>query len=243
MDRRRQLRAHLQQSGLAAGPRGDPRGGGRGHGVPEPRRSAPGPGSEQPDQDPQRTAGHVLRPRRHHPGRGRLPVAVPAHPGRPDQQPAVGAGARRAASVLARGSDARAGVGDRRDRLAEPGLLDGDLPRRAPVDPGGAHRGSRGRRCGSLAAVRLGGVAAARPGHHDQPDPDGDRGPQGVQRGVHPHRRGTGTATQTLSALIYKAAFEFNQFGYSIALALVLAVIVAAVSALQFRLSARSGRI
>lgn len=54
---------------------------------------------------------------------------------------------------------------------------------------------------------------------------------------------GPGTATQTLSALIYKAAFEFNQFGYSIALALVLAVIVAAVSALQFRLSARSGRI
>ncbi|MEU7748003.1 sugar ABC transporter permease [Nonomuraea sp. NPDC049158] len=50
---------------------------------------------------------------------------------------------------------------------------------------------------------------------------------------------GPGGATETLSTLLYKSAFQFDQFGYGIALALVLAVIVAVFSVAQYRLSNR----
>jgi raffinose/stachyose/melibiose transport system permease protein len=54
---------------------------------------------------------------------------------------------------------------------------------------------------------------------------------------------GPGTATQTLSTLIYKSAFQFNEFAYSIALALVLAVIVAVISGAQYRLANRKDQL
>lgn len=44
---------------------------------------------------------------------------------------------------------------------------------------------------------------------------------------------GPGYATETLSTLIYKQAFVFGNFGYSTALALVLAIVVAAISMVQ----------
>lgn len=46
---------------------------------------------------------------------------------------------------------------------------------------------------------------------------------------------GPGHATETLSTLIYKNAFQFGEFGYSTAIAVVLAVLVATVSAVQYR--------
>jgi raffinose/stachyose/melibiose transport system permease protein len=46
---------------------------------------------------------------------------------------------------------------------------------------------------------------------------------------------GPGTATETLSTLIYKDAFQFGEFAYSAALALVLTVFVAVVSGVQYR--------
>lgn len=46
---------------------------------------------------------------------------------------------------------------------------------------------------------------------------------------------GPGHSTETLSTLIYKNAFQFGEFGYSTAIAVVLAVLVAVVSAVQFR--------
>lgn len=53
---------------------------------------------------------------------------------------------------------------------------------------------------------------------------------------------GPGHSTETLSTLIYKNAFQFGEFGYSTAIAVVLAVIVAAVSAVQYRgLASRKG--
>ncbi|MBW6439058.1 sugar ABC transporter permease [Actinoplanes hulinensis] len=45
---------------------------------------------------------------------------------------------------------------------------------------------------------------------------------------------GPGHATDTISTLIYKDAFTLGEFGYSIALAVVLTVIVAAISASQY---------
>jgi raffinose/stachyose/melibiose transport system permease protein len=50
---------------------------------------------------------------------------------------------------------------------------------------------------------------------------------------------GPGGATETLSTLLYKSAFQFNEFGYGIALALVLAAVVAVFSVAQYRLSNR----
>lgn len=50
---------------------------------------------------------------------------------------------------------------------------------------------------------------------------------------------GPGYATETLSTLIYKQAFQFNEFAYSIALALVLTLFVAVISAVQYRLLRR----
>lgn len=51
---------------------------------------------------------------------------------------------------------------------------------------------------------------------------------------------GPGHATDTLSTLIYKDAFTLGEFGYSIALAVVLTVIVAVASAGQYTLLSRN---
>jgi raffinose/stachyose/melibiose transport system permease protein len=53
---------------------------------------------------------------------------------------------------------------------------------------------------------------------------------------------GPGHATDTLSTLIYKDAFTLGEFGYSIALAVVLTVIVAVASTGQYLVLARSER-
>jgi raffinose/stachyose/melibiose transport system permease protein len=53
---------------------------------------------------------------------------------------------------------------------------------------------------------------------------------------------GPGHATDTLSTLIYKDAFTLGEFGYSIALAVVLTIIVALVSAGQYAVLARRER-
>jgi raffinose/stachyose/melibiose transport system permease protein len=50
---------------------------------------------------------------------------------------------------------------------------------------------------------------------------------------------GPGTATETLSTLIYKNAFEFGEFAYSAGLALLLTVFVAVVSGAQYTLLSR----
>lgn len=50
---------------------------------------------------------------------------------------------------------------------------------------------------------------------------------------------GPGYATETLSTLIYRNAFQFGEFAYSTALALLLAVFVAIVSGAQYRLLRR----
>ena len=55
-------------------------------------------------------------------------------------------------------------------------LTDGDLPGRAPADPGGALRVGPGRRSADAAAIRAHHVAAAHPDHLLQPDPADDRG-------------------------------------------------------------------
>jgi raffinose/stachyose/melibiose transport system permease protein len=46
---------------------------------------------------------------------------------------------------------------------------------------------------------------------------------------------GPGYSTETLSTILYKQAFVFGEFGYSTAIALVLALFVAAVSLVQLR--------
>ncbi|MGW8482829.1 carbohydrate ABC transporter permease [Microbacterium sp. NPDC055903] len=53
---------------------------------------------------------------------------------------------------------------------------------------------------------------------------------------------GPGGSTETMSTLLYKSAFQFNEFGYGIALALVLAVVVVFFSVAQQRLSRKGGR-
>jgi len=52
---------------------------------------------------------------------------------------------------------------------------------------------------------------------------------------------GPGGSTETLSTLLYKSAFQFNEFGYGIAMALVLAVIVIFFSAAQQRMTRKGG--
>lgn len=51
---------------------------------------------------------------------------------------------------------------------------------------------------------------------------------------------GPGGATETLSTLLYKSAFQFSEFGYGIALAIVLAFVVALFSVAQQRMSKES---
>jgi raffinose/stachyose/melibiose transport system permease protein len=53
---------------------------------------------------------------------------------------------------------------------------------------------------------------------------------------------GPGHATDTISTLIYKDAFTLGEFGYGIALAVVLTIIVALVSTGQYLLLARNER-
>lgn len=53
---------------------------------------------------------------------------------------------------------------------------------------------------------------------------------------------GPGGSTETLSTLLYKSAFQFNEFGYGISLALVLAGVVAFFSVAQQRMSRRGSR-
>jgi len=53
---------------------------------------------------------------------------------------------------------------------------------------------------------------------------------------------GPGHATDTISTLIYKDAFTLGEFGYSIALAVVLTAIVAIVSAGQYTVLSRNER-
>jgi raffinose/stachyose/melibiose transport system permease protein len=53
---------------------------------------------------------------------------------------------------------------------------------------------------------------------------------------------GPGHATDTISTLIYKDAFTLGEFGYSIALAVVLTIIVAVVSTGQFLVLSRYER-
>ncbi|WP_277049576.1 carbohydrate ABC transporter permease [Ruania albidiflava] len=50
---------------------------------------------------------------------------------------------------------------------------------------------------------------------------------------------GPGGSTETLSTLLYKSAFQFNEFGYGISLAIVLALVVGFFSVAQQRLSRR----
>jgi raffinose/stachyose/melibiose transport system permease protein len=53
---------------------------------------------------------------------------------------------------------------------------------------------------------------------------------------------GPGHATDTISTLIYKDAFTLGEFGYSIALAVILTIIVAVISAGQYFMLARNER-
>ncbi|GAA2422946.1 sugar ABC transporter permease [Actinomadura vinacea] len=53
---------------------------------------------------------------------------------------------------------------------------------------------------------------------------------------------GPGTATETLSTLIYKNAFQFNEYAYSVALAIVLTIFVAVFSSGQYGLLRRQER-
>lgn len=53
---------------------------------------------------------------------------------------------------------------------------------------------------------------------------------------------GPGNATETLSTLLYKNAFQFNEYGYSVAIAIVLTVFVAVISSGQYGLLRRQER-
>ncbi|WP_136610625.1 carbohydrate ABC transporter permease [Sinomonas albida] len=52
---------------------------------------------------------------------------------------------------------------------------------------------------------------------------------------------GPGTSTDTMSTLIYKNAFQFGDFSYGIAMALVLTVFVAILSSAQYKLLGKQG--
>lgn len=52
---------------------------------------------------------------------------------------------------------------------------------------------------------------------------------------------GPGGATETLSTLIYRRAFQFSDFGASTALAIILTLLIAVVSFVQFRTLSRKG--
>ena len=53
---------------------------------------------------------------------------------------------------------------------------------------------------------------------------------------------GPGGATETISTLLYRNAFQFGEFGYGIALGLVLTVFVAIVAGIQYRVIGRRGQ-
>ena len=54
---------------------------------------------------------------------------------------------------------------------------------------------------------------------------------------------GPGNSTQTLSTLVYQEAFSLNRPGYATALAVVLSVLVMAVSVLVYQVSSRRNRL
>ncbi len=197
---------------------------------------------QQRDQVAQRAAGVPVRPGGGHPDRDRLPVAEPARPGRRGQQPA-----RRG----------RAGSWQQ-DWLGNPQLalwsivgvivwqfggysmvifLAGlqSIPREiyeaAAIDGGGPLRRFWSVTRPLLAPAFtinlmlsiIGGIKL-----FDQVYALTGGGP--------------GHATDTMSTLIYKDAFTLGEFGYSIALAVVLTVIVAVVSTGQYVVLARNER-
>ncbi len=86
---------------------------------------------------------------------------------------------------------------------------------------------------GTVPALPLRHLAAARPRPDDQHDAVHDRRPQAVRPDLRTTNGGPGYATETLSTVLYKQAFVFGKFGYSTAIALVLALFVAAVSLVQ----------
>lgn len=51
---------------------------------------------------------------------------------------------------------------------------------------------------------------------------------------------GPGYATETISTLVYKQGFVFNHVGYSLALAIILAIFIAALTAVQVRATTRA---
>lgn len=50
---------------------------------------------------------------------------------------------------------------------------------------------------------------------------------------------GPAQSTDSLSTLVYRNAFQYGEFGYSTALAVVLALFVAVISILQYRMLSR----
>jgi raffinose/stachyose/melibiose transport system permease protein len=52
---------------------------------------------------------------------------------------------------------------------------------------------------------------------------------------------GPGGATETISTLLYRNAFQFGEFGYGIALGLVLTLFVAVIAGIQYRVIGRRG--
>jgi raffinose/stachyose/melibiose transport system permease protein len=53
---------------------------------------------------------------------------------------------------------------------------------------------------------------------------------------------GPGDSSQTISTLIYKNAFQFNEFSYSIAMAVLMTILVAVISLIQYSALSRQGR-
>ena len=86
---------------------------------------------------------------------------------------------------------------------------------------------------GMFAAVPAHHLAAARPARDDQRDAVDGRRPDVVHQIIATTNGGPGYSTETLSTVLYKQAFVFGKFGYSTAVALVLAIFVAAVSFIQ----------
>ena len=113
-------------------------------------------------------------------------------------------------------------------RVAVRRLLDGDLPRRAAGRTAGSAGRLRTRRRRALRAPAPRRRPADRPGVHDQPDAVEIGGLKLFDQVFAITNGGPGYATETLSTLTYKQAFVFGHYGYSTAIALVLALLVAA---------------